>query len=388
MSHVFISYKRTATDTAFAREVETQLLNANFEVWRDEKIQGGKKWLEEIESNIRGSFAVVVIITPEAMKSKWVNYEWIFARGAGIAIVPIYFRPVRKFNYRFDDYQFIPFQFIYDWKKLTTTLNEVRNEYSSRLGISIGGANQLKQIIDALNSWDRDDREKAARLLGEQRKHEAVEALIQVVENDSDDRVRITAISSLGSIGDPRAIFRLSSALEEKNWVIRYCAAKALRLIRSPDSVPALIKALDDENGRVRDTVASSIIEIADLQYVPILVSNIRSDSVNLRKTSAWILGGLKVRSALPVLRELIRDTDSGVRAHAIGALGEIGNQTVVADLTQQLSDQASFTSIAGEPILSMSVADVVARALVQIGTPEALEAVERWKKEEGVKGY
>jgi hypothetical protein len=150
MAHVFISYKRD--DVAFAKELEDQLRNANFEVWRDEQIPGGKKWLEEIESQIYESFVVIVVITPEATKSEWVNYERIFAHGAEIDVIPVYLKTIKNFPNRLDDYQLIDFRSKYEWGELISRLANISDEKQQRIHIPRRAPVYVMEGLKLLNS--------------------------------------------------------------------------------------------------------------------------------------------------------------------------------------------------------------------------------------------
>ena len=60
-----------------------------FEVWTDEKLMGGQIWAKEIDRALTESFAVLVAVTPEAMESLYVTYEWSFAIGLQRVIIPV-----------------------------------------------------------------------------------------------------------------------------------------------------------------------------------------------------------------------------------------------------------------------------------------------------------
>lgn len=89
--HVFISYKREDLD--FADNVMGRLEKAGFQTWSDYKIGAGEEWRTAIDLAIKNSFALIVIMTPEAKASEYVTYEWAFAWGVGIKVIPILLRP-------------------------------------------------------------------------------------------------------------------------------------------------------------------------------------------------------------------------------------------------------------------------------------------------------
>ena len=50
---------------------------------------GEYEWGDGIDKSIRDSSALVLIVTDESKKSLNVTYEWIFALGAGLKVIPI-----------------------------------------------------------------------------------------------------------------------------------------------------------------------------------------------------------------------------------------------------------------------------------------------------------
>jgi hypothetical protein len=64
--------------------------------WLDVKdIIVGRDFRQEIDQALRLAAAVVVILSPAACESEYVTYEWSFARGAGVPVVPLLVRKTR-----------------------------------------------------------------------------------------------------------------------------------------------------------------------------------------------------------------------------------------------------------------------------------------------------
>ena len=84
---VMISYRHL--DAEFAHRVEAHLLSSGFRVWIDTAITPGNDWREDIATAIRESAAVVFILTPASVQSKYCKEELYFASGLGKPIFPI-----------------------------------------------------------------------------------------------------------------------------------------------------------------------------------------------------------------------------------------------------------------------------------------------------------
>jgi hypothetical protein len=85
--HVFISYARE--DQTYARKLADALRARGFETWIDNRIETGDRWWQTIDKAIRASAAFVVVMTPDAEKSDWVEKEIMLALEEGKPIFPL-----------------------------------------------------------------------------------------------------------------------------------------------------------------------------------------------------------------------------------------------------------------------------------------------------------
>lgn len=73
MAHIFISYCRE--DGRFAEVLHNQLQKAGLLTWRDPDLRPGDIWGDEIDEAMRGTAALIVIMSPAAKTSPYVNQE-------------------------------------------------------------------------------------------------------------------------------------------------------------------------------------------------------------------------------------------------------------------------------------------------------------------------
>lgn len=71
--HVFVSYK--SEDRDVAAQVVVGLRNQGLTVWWDQTLEAGDRLNEEIDRNVRAALAVLVLWSPSAVGSRWVNAE-------------------------------------------------------------------------------------------------------------------------------------------------------------------------------------------------------------------------------------------------------------------------------------------------------------------------
>jgi hypothetical protein len=91
LHHVFLSYSRR--DLRTMQRVRDDLLANGLSVWTDEGIHPGTvSWKESIERAIRGAGMLLVLLSPDANDSTWVQREIDYAEVQGIAVLPILVR--------------------------------------------------------------------------------------------------------------------------------------------------------------------------------------------------------------------------------------------------------------------------------------------------------
>lgn len=131
MSHIFISYARDDKDSALL--LKRELSDAGFQVWLDtDKLPVGKNWGDEIDEGIRTASAFIILMTPAAKESEYVAYEWAFAWGAGIKVIPLLRKPT-ELHPRLASLQYLDFTVDQPWDKLIDLLKEAQESEPAKL---------------------------------------------------------------------------------------------------------------------------------------------------------------------------------------------------------------------------------------------------------------
>ena len=93
MPKIFLSYARADGKTAATR-LRSELERAGFEVWRDiEDMQGGQAWKDQLRKSLRQVDRVIVLLTPTAVSSKYVEWEWENALTLEKQVIPLLILP-------------------------------------------------------------------------------------------------------------------------------------------------------------------------------------------------------------------------------------------------------------------------------------------------------
>jgi len=241
MTQIFISYKHDDGD--FAELLKGKIERAGFNAWLDENIQAGEEWREMIDLAIRDSAAVVVIMTPDARGSEYVTYEWAYALGLGVPVIPVLLKDTNPLHPRLEVLQYLDFTRRRNrpWDDLIDRLRAVvegRGSRGSRRTKRPAGA--VQEQIDRLTDPSYLVRRDAAVALGQRRDPAAVPALARLLTTDHSVRVRAACAEALGWIGDPAAVPDLITALQDAHPDVRAAAADALHRLDTPDARAAL----------------------------------------------------------------------------------------------------------------------------------------------------
>ncbi|MBZ0274885.1 MAG: SUMF1/EgtB/PvdO family nonheme iron enzyme [Anaerolineae bacterium] len=124
MAKIFLAYARD--DEAFAEKLAQSLSNMEATVWIDKHdIHPGVKWSDAIQEGLEQCELMLVIVTPESMKSKNVEDEWRYFREQNKPIIPISYKPA-KVNFQLASLQYIDFNTQNYGKALSQLYSELR----------------------------------------------------------------------------------------------------------------------------------------------------------------------------------------------------------------------------------------------------------------------
>jgi HEAT repeat protein len=340
MSHVFISYNHEDED--FAEILSQKLQSSGFATWRDvDMLRAGEVWRVEIDQAIKDSFAMIVVMTPKAKISEYVTYEWAFAFGVGVKIIPIMLKST-NLHPRLEDIQYLDFTGrVRPWKELIDTAQKVaKSNKSNKRPIPI----YIQQAITGLNSLKATDREEAIQSLAESDHLAAREALIEGLEHPRKE-MRIQIGLLLAEYKEPKAIPILIDTLHNQGDDIRNKAIAALVKVGFP-AVLDLCKVLNDNDRKARLAAVKALGEIGDITTAQDLLKMLHDMDEDVQVNAVEAIGKIKDNAALQTLSDLLGDTKSGtnLRNAVIFALGSIGDTNAIPEIGKcLLNDENEF---------------------------------------------
>lgn len=298
MGFFFISYQHDSM--AFADELRETIQDNDLIGWMDHNIQGGDKWKEVIDNAIKDCYGVILVVTPAALASQYVTYEWSFAMGLSKTVVPILLESVTNWHPKLGDVQYRNFidPTARNWPQLIDDLKAIRNRNNIPEAIqsakrALRGSHRepdWKEAIEFLLGYpDPAASEALADELSNPSPYISLNAAIALAEkaNYTDQRPisRLCgelggqqygdqAARILGRIGGERAAQCLIDALEYvQDTVGQRNLVKALGECKHPIAAPALAQFLDGGNVETQIEAAAGLVAIAPPDLLPKLIA-------------------------------------------------------------------------------------------------------------------
>jgi HEAT repeat protein len=364
MANVFIAYDREDSD--FAELVQARLTKAGHRALMDyDSLHAGDDWRDKLDQAIREADALVVIMTPEASASEYVTYEWAFALGAGVKVIPVELETT-VFHPRLEVLQRLDFtdKAKRAWDALMAEVQAAADlRPVTTVPVSADAAPVVKHAVAALDSLDPAERIAAVKTLAQTEDPAAQEALAAALRHPVQN-VRIAAAFNFPDRKDPRILDGLLEAYPVWNeWTPPHSWRFVERAAHiGPPAVPRLLEVLKDQaNPSLRTDAAEALGRIGELVAVPALIEALTARDEGVRRTAAWSLGEIADKAALPALQAALKDGAKRVRESAAGALGKLRDHRAVSDLIEHLHDDTTEVCAAS------------ALALGRIGSPTAL---------------
>jgi len=228
-----------------------------------------------------------------------------------------------------------------------------------------------------LRDPDAEVRSQAIEGLWENEEPSLIEPLIQLLEQDSSEKVQATAATALSRFAllaeyqklDSSHTARLSQSLlsvvhdKGRPLEVRRRALEAAAPLNIPQVKEAIRECYDSHNPGLKVSSLYAMGRNCDPAWLPILLKELSNPDPEIRYEAAGACGELEEAEAVPYVAQLIHDPDIEVQLAAIQTLGKIGGAQAKACLRECLdnpsqaireaADQALRELVAGEDPLS-----------------------------------
>lgn len=200
---------------------------------------------------------------------------------------------------------------------------------------------------------------------------------------------------AMGQLKDARALPHLHKVIknEHSHPTIRENAIIALGQIGDEQSIPHLIELIDNHNFNFHFAV-DALAKTGNIAAVPHLIASLGKIWGDDEKASIiWALGQLRDPRATPILIEYIKTYKADIKAVAIQALGNIGDpntipilETCLEDVTVLHRQDMGGTFWLFRTYRERKICEIALESLQQVGTPKALNIIEKWQSSQANK--
>jgi HEAT repeat protein len=401
VAHLFISYAHVDRD--FAGRLKGEIEKAGFGVWIDtERLRAGDDWRQGIDEAIKGAFALIAVMSPEAFSSQYVTYEWAFALGMSIKVIPILYRH-STMHPRLDVMQYIDCtdRENIPWDKILWELKETEKVHSySSIHAPQSAPLVVKRAAEALESYRDNDRNDAIKTLARTTHPSAIDVLAQAVHHPIPDvrseaslaladltrytdmralpglfkllehpssEIRNTGIRVISYYQDKSLLMALELFRETKLSYVRSSIAKILGSIGDERAITELISGLDDDDNFIRSDVVHALGQIKSIKSLPALIHTLQVANADLKCDILRTFGQIKSADSVPILVEAFNDTDSRINVTAAEVLAQMGSIAVPGLLSVMKEENIHLRSAAAE----------ILRKIGTVAVPELLAALE-----------
>lgn len=189
----------------------------------------------------------------------------------------------------------------------------------------------VRTVLDSATHPSPDVRREVAAVLANSTDDKSREVLEGMLK-DPQTEVRAAAVDALANLKREASVRPILEFLRlEKAPELLEKAVLALGEIRSREAVPTLIELLA-ENVSLRWACISSLGKIGDARAIPALRPFLEAGQpANIRNKTINSLGKLKDAASLPAIEKILaEETDAGLRGVAAEAVGRIGEKASV----------------------------------------------------------
>lgn len=158
---------------------------------------------------------------------------------------------------------------------------------------------------------------------------EAIDALVEALENGEFSDFRYKAAWALGKIGNSRAVEPLCKAmLNDSDYVVREWCAAALEAVGDAGAVPYLVQAMQKDSSK--DVRLRASVALRNLGAAEALAELLKAPEPETRGMAVTGLAKLKYEAALGGVACLLADDDAEVRRRCAAFMGEFPGQQVM----------------------------------------------------------
>jgi HEAT repeat protein len=251
---------------------------------------------------------------------------------------------------------------------------EVRKSTITSLG-QIGNKEAIEAIINSLNNPSEDNTVRffAAITLGQFPTEYVIETLTKTVK-DKDSIVRQGATTALSNFNQDGILQILIQTLKDEDVFVRRNAVIGLGKSNNSLAVVPLINVIKDKNeaDEVKQNAILSLGKLKDVRAITPLIEALKDSNNKISQAARdamYMMGGITVTPLLNLLQDL--NEDAVTRSYAIHILGNVSDERAIEPIRNALQDsdwrvRASAANVLGQ-IGNESITDSLIEGLKDV---------------------
>ncbi len=344
MAYVFVSYARE--DETFVTELNRKLRESGIDVWQDiHDIRAGEKWAVELDAALAGAGLLVLVLSTASAHSEYVTYEWAYASGARIPVLPLRISG-EQFHPRIEMLQVVDFETQRPWDRLTREMLE-------RMDVKL---ETIRQLSRALSSPREEERNAAELELLRFLKHPvARDELLRATKSGLAD-VREWAIARLAQERDARVVPALIDRFVRERWWEQASTITELERLVDESSGPQLIGLLTNENAELVELAVHLLSKVGSSMRPLLLAKWLSKVPLKERAAALRALGAVGARQLRDeATRLLIHSRTVELRIAAAEYLGRIGDTNDALTLMGVLKRESASECLRGTAAVALA---------------------------------
>ena len=217
-----------------------------------------------------------------------------------------------------------------------------------------------------LKDQNAEVRSKAIEGLWESEEASLIDPLINLLNQDSSEKVKAAAATALGKFAMLAELKKLRSSHlsrvcqalltvigdKSKPIEVRRRALEAAAPLSLPQVKKTIVAAYHSRNSKLKTSAIYAMGKSCNYSWLPILLKELANTDAEIRYEAAGACGEVGEEEATPYLRDLINDLDTDVQVAAIQALGKIGGPEAKDCLEECLNNPSEVIRQAAEQAL------------------------------------
>ncbi len=224
-----------------------------------------------------------------------------------------------------------------------------------------------------LKDQDAEVRSKAIEGLWESEEASLINPLINLLEQDSSEKVQAAAATALGKFAMLAELKKLGSSHtsrvcqalltvigdKSKPIEVRRRALEAAAPLSLSQVKKTIMEAYQSHNPKLRTSAIYAMGRNCDYSWLPMLLKELGSADAEMRYEAAGACGELGEEEAAAPVMELINDPDTDVQLAAIQALGKMGGSEAKGCLKECLNNPSEvIRQAAGQALDELEAAE------------------------------